>query len=160
MLHLQTRLSPCQSDLSRQSRRYSLDLCQHAIALALQIGVRAAANDTGIPYRRLVRLVCAHRRSTQTLEEALNDLGRDPIMTTSCGDRGYPMPWVAEAQAKKKRAALLIRAEAAREGVQIAQRTGANVWKCIALSAERRGLRGKGVVELVREGRIPLHWIQ
>ena len=160
MITIHNRLDPAHSELSRCRRRHNLTEIAHALELAEKIGVKQAALATGIKYRRLARLRLADRRSRMTIKEALDDLGNVKSMLNPGKFRRVPLPEVAERMAEKMRSELLIRVEAAREGCQIAQRTGANVLKCIHMAAERRGLRGKSVVELVREGRIPKHWLR
>jgi hypothetical protein len=159
MITIHNRLDPASSEISRSVRRHNLSEIAHALELADQIGVAGAAQATGINYRRLARFRLADRRSRMSLQEALDDL-EDIKFFTLPGPCNRPaLPEAAARVARKRGADLMIRVEAAREGCRIANRTGANVWRCIWMAAERRGLRGKSVCELVREGRIAKHWI-
>jgi hypothetical protein len=145
MFTIHNRLDPAYSDLSRQRRKYGTHLIEHALDLAEQIPVRQAARATGIYWKRLERMRLAKRRSAMTIEEALEAI--------------RPNVRRDEEQCRRERGYLLLCIEAAREGAKIAKRTGTSVRGCIKLAAERRGLNGKGICELVRDGRVARHWI-
>jgi hypothetical protein len=151
MSTIHSRLEPSHNDRCKSNRKYNLTEIQAALELAEQIGTLAAAKATGIPYRRLVRFRLADRRSRQTLAEALIDLGRGRT-------RFWPKE-LALRVATIERARLVVRVEAAREGCQIAKRTGSSVWKCIEQAGNRRGLNGESLCHLVADGRIPKAWL-
>lgn len=157
MPDIQTRLEPPASKMSEVLRKYPFQKVWTAIELAGKIGISKAAKDCHIEYRRLVRLVCAYRRLNMSYEEGLRDVfnsaWRLPYAQFISLDR-------VERIGLKRQNDLIIRVEAAKEAYRMSQRTGHGLAGCLKVCAEQRGLRGKSLVELVREGRIPLHWIR
>ena len=162
MIHIQTRLDKSLSDASRKVRKYNDMHVAHALgeaSLQACVGgdnVKHVASNCHLPYRRLLRLKQAWQRKNLTLEQAVFALEGGPFL-----------PWMYRPEKKewldafiaKRQAALRIRVEAAREAYQIANRTGAPFWKCVQVAAEKRGLGGKSLCNLIREGRIPRHWL-
>ena len=150
-MKIQTRLDQSSSEASRRGRKYSTPLIWEALSLAKEIGVTKAAKATGIEYRRLVRLICADRRSRSTLREELQYLD------------WYAVKYRKTAESRRELATMLkndliMKIEVLQESYRIASRTRASFWNAVKYVALRRGLRGKTVCELVREGRIPTRW--
>jgi len=152
MITIQTRLSPSTSDVSRRSRKYSTPLIWEALSLAKEIGTTKAAKATGIPYRRLVRLICADRRSHMTMREALGDLD------WYTANRQGMSPDHRRELATMLKNDLIMKIEVAGEAYRVATRTGGNFWRALKGVARQRGMNGKSICELVREGRLPRHW--
>jgi hypothetical protein len=153
MIHIQTRLNPPENDQSRSGRKYSYPLIWHAISLASKIGIMKASKATGMHYKRLCRLCLAEQRLHQTVPEALAAFdwyvcSYNPHVTAE-----YRREFAANLKTD-----LLLKIEVCREAYRIAERTGTSFWKSMNKVAASRGLKGKSVAELVREGRIPQHW--
>lgn len=121
------------------------------MSLAKDIGILNAARQTGIEPRRLTRFICADRRSRSTLREELQYLD------------WYAVKYRKTAESRRELATLLkqdlvMKVEVAGEAYRVATRTGGNFWRALKGVARQRGMNGKSICELVREGRLPRHW--
>jgi len=147
-----TRFDPGPPRFFWKKRKYGPEFIEQMLLLAMAEGVKSSSLKTGVPYNTVKRYLTAYKRRTQTLAEALESMEHHPMMTAAS-------PADRERIIGGPQRSLSMNVEAAREAYRIAHRTGEPLSRCIKGVALHRGLNGQGVLAMVRDGRIPAHWI-